>query len=463
MKSTLRRSALVAALAVPAAAVGADEDRDLPARVPEPRSAFELSLSGQHRARFEHLDAQFRPLLDETDQALALRTTVLFEAKGARWQFVGELMDSRAELNDAGSTLNGAIVDAAEPLQVVASRTWRRQSDGDDGPYRSETALRFGRMTFDLGKRRLIARNGYRNTANSFLGVDWQWQDARGRTVRLFHLKPMQALPANRDALLDNHQQLDRTARGTALRGLYYGFPAFGAARAELYWLDLDAEEASAPRDLTTVGTRLYRAAAPSRWHYELEAMRQSGRSTGTVGGERRSGLDHDAEFYHGELGYSLAAAWAPVVAVQYDLASGDEDPADTHSNRFDTLYGARRFDFGPTGIHGPFARANLESFGVQASFRPTPRWRAMLWYRAYRLAESRDAWTTTGLRDDTGSSGDDLGRQIEASFTWDVVDDRLQIETGAAHFAKGGFVEQTAAALSGPSTYFHAAVVVTF
>ena len=40
-------------------------------------------------------------------------------------------------------------------------------------------------------------------------------------------------------------------------------------------------------------------------------------------------------------------------------------------NNRFDTLYGARRFDFGPTSIYGPFIRSNLNSPALRLFFKP--------------------------------------------------------------------------------------------
>lgn len=418
---------------------------------------FELSVSGQHRARYELVDGPYDPQADGRDQVLALRTNVLVTAAWPRLRFVGEVMDSRAELDDASSALGTSVVDTLEPVQAYLS--W-------NGPGRAgaRSTFRVGRLTLDLGKRRLLARNRYRNTVNAFTGVDWSRRSPAGGTLRAFYLLPMQRLPAGRAALLENGQQLDAPAKSTQLWGAFYSSPASPRKqRLELYGLELRADRPGDERRLTTVGARVYRTPAPGAWHYEAEAALQGGRSTGAVDGARRVGLEHDAYFGHLEIGYRLAVRASPDIELQYDVASGDRGPNDLEDQRFDTLYGARRFDYGPTGIYGPFARANLETPGLRLTFDPAPRWDAMVACRSFRLQSASDAWTTTGLRDGAGGAGESLGRQIEARFRWAVIAKRLGLETGFAYFSKGAFVERTAPSVAGPSRYFYAAVTASF
>src|SRR3546814_17349073 len=68
--------------------------------------------------------------------------------------------------------------------------------------------------------------------------------------------------------------------------------------------------------------------------------------------------LDVSAYFVHAEVGYQFKAPWSPRVSVEYDLASGDK--RGRNYGRFDSLYGPRRSDFGPTGIYGPLGRNNI-------------------------------------------------------------------------------------------------------
>ena len=422
------------------------------------QSAGRWSLSGEHRVRYESLDPQFRPLLDADDEVLAFRTSLTATASWPRWSFTGELQDSRAELNDTGSLLNTSVVNTLEPLQMLATRRWAGLPSG------GSASVRFGRMTDDLGGRRLLARNNFRNTRNAFQGFDFAWQGPANRSLRLLHLAPVIAMPRLRQDLLANEQALDEVADDTRLDGLLYGQPLGIAGDAiELYWLGFEADELVARRKLSSVGTRLWREPGARAWHYEVELVRQTGRSSALVNGALERGLDHDASFVHLEIGRSFEAPLSPRLELELDVASGDRDPGDNRNERYDTLYGSRRSDFGPTGIYGPFARANLRSPGFRLRLAPGSRWETMFAWRSFRLDSPRDLWTTTLLRDASGQAGDSLGHQLEASAVWRPTIERLRIEFGAARFEKGGFVRRTAPALGATSVYWYVATTIAF
>ena len=449
-RTTTRALTATAALGALANAVAAQSLND---------AAF--SFSGTHRSRYEALDPQFRPGLSASDRVLAMKTSLSLQAHLPRLTLVGEIMDSRALLNDEGSLRNTAIVNALEPIQAYVALPIPA------GRANATSTLRLGLMTLDLGKRRLLARNRFRNTVTSFVGADWEWHDARARAARVFFLQPRHALPTDADALLDNEPQLDRTLGDSALWGLYFApmrGPAGNVLETYLLSLRLSPKDPAAAIDLVSAGLRAYRASAPREWSYEVEAVMQSGTRGATVAGIARRGLDTRAHFLHLELGYTLAGPWSPTLLAQYDVATGDRDPFDTRSERFDTLFGARRFDFGPTGIFGPFVRSNLETPGARIMVQPRADLRAMAAYRVYYLESARDTWIGTGLADPTGRSGDCLGRELEARFTWAAIQDRLSFEAGIAKLELGAFPAAIqGAAPRGDPTYFYAAVTTRF
>ena len=87
-----------------------------------------------------------------------------------------------------------------------------------------------------------------------------------------------------------------------------------------------------------------------------------------------------------------------------------------------------------------------------------------MVAYRNFQLDAARDAWVGSGWRDTTGQAGRSLGRQIETSFTWNTLPDRLTIEAGLAHTHLGRFPRQTAGGVfRGSPDYFYAALTATF
>ena len=159
--------------------------------------------------------------------------------------------------------------------------------------------------------------------------------------------------------------------------------------------------------------------------------MLQFGEARATNAATDQRDLDHFAHLQHAQVGYSFVAPWSPRVLAQFDYASGDEDPNDSDSGRFDTLFSARRFEFGPTGLWGAFSRANLVSPGV---------------------------------RDRRGESGSFIGQQLEWNALWTVLPGNLALEVGGAWLANGAFIDDAPQASgNGDSTYLYTQIQISF
>lgn len=138
-----------------------------------------------------------------------------------------------------------------------------------------------------------------------------------------------------------------------------------------------------AKRDLLTPGLRFFTDPAKGVWDFEIEATVQVGESRSTISPSNTGDLDHRAGFVHAEVARTLAAPWSPRFVLEYDFASGDEDPNDGENNRFDSLLGVPRGDFGPTGIYGALARSNISSPGARIQPEPSSNLGGFLGYRA--------------------------------------------------------------------------------
>lgn len=423
-----------------------------------------LDAGGSYRIRYETLDGAFRKGAAGSDQILAERLLFGVRAHWNAFYLGAELEDSRTQLADAGTPLGTDEVDTFEPLQIYAGL---RESDVfHSGDSLDVTA---GRITIDAGSRRLVARNRFRNTLNAFTGIEGVWTGTGGTAVQAFYVLPVQREPTSRDALARNSTQLDKESFRVELWGILVSQKnLLDRASGEVYLYGLHERDrpgvAVADHDLYTPGFRLFAKPKPGEWDFEIEGALQFGTSRFTALPSDTADLDHFAGFFHGDVAYSFDVQWSPRLVLQYDYASGDEHPGDGVNNRFDTLFGARRFDFGPTGIYGAFARSNIDSPGFRIEAKPAAGLGGFIGYRAVWLASSRDALTTANLRDASGKAGKFVGQQFEAELSYDLVPGNVALELGGAYLIDGLFLRHAPGAPhDGNTTYFYAQTTLTF
>ncbi len=304
--------------------------------------------------------------------------------------------------------------------------------------------LRFtlGRQTMDLGSRRIVARNRFRNTINALTGLRLDWSGTSGEKLQGFFTFPVQRR-SNSIRREDPRFDIERT--GTLFWGIHLrSRPWLGSLHGEfqLYGLhETDADDyRTNDRRLITPGFRVFRTPRPGLTDIEIETFVQAGLSRLSSLVDDVTDLSHFAFFVHASLGRTFATGWQPRLVLKYDYASGDEDPNDDANGRFDTLFGARRFEYGPTGIYGAFKRSNINSPGIRFEFAPPRNIDGFLGYRAVWLAQARDVWTTTGIRDADGSSGSFLGHQFEGRLRWKPFERHATLEAGFARLWLGHF-----------------------
>ena len=415
-----------------------------------------LSLSGDHRTRHERLSRQFRAGLDGVARALAHRTRVSAELDLRRFRLRAELQDSRAHLADSVTALT---TDMVNPLELLQARV---EIPLDDLVLPgSRSVLRAGRFTMDVGSRRLVSRNRFRNTSDGFTGVEWRWTGPNDRGVRAFYTLPLERRVTG--DVLDNRPRLDRERFGLRFWGVHLSSANLPwDDRGEVYYYGLSEADApgraTADRHLHTLGVRLHRPAAIAGFDYEFESAFQFGRSRASPAAA--VDLTHVAHLQHVAAGYTLAAPGTPRLQLQFDHASGDHDPTDGRNNRFSSLYGSRSFEFGPSGIHGAFARANLSTPGVRLTMAPRPGVNVMGSARGYWLASSADEWTTAGLANTGGRSARHVGTQWELIAGWELAAARARLEAGVVRLTAGELMRNAA---KGDATYTFVLTTLSF
>ena len=420
----------------------------------------DFKLSGSVRLRYETLDGQPRAGFAAHDEQLAMRTIVTAEYHHDALRIGAEIYDSRAWLAPTGSAISANDVNALEPVQAyIGADLGASLGKGSD------TRLKAGRMTLNLGSTRLVSSDDYRNTTNGYTGLRADVK-AHGLAATLIYVLPQSRLPSDLAGVRSNKVVLDRESFDLQLWGGLIDRPrSIAGATAELSYFHLDEASTTAhpnrARRLDTYGGRLFRAPAAGHWDFELEGLHQTGSiAAGTTPGAAR--LSVAASLGRATIGYSFAGAAKLRLCAIYDYVSGDGPGG--HYARFDTLFGSRRADFGPSGIYATVGRANISSPGARVEIAPGKRFDAFVAYRALYLAEATDAFSTSGVRDASGRSGSFAGHQIDTRLRYWLVPGVLRGEVDAVLLAKGRFLATAPnAPRTGDTHYLATALTATF
>jgi hypothetical protein len=421
-----------------------------------------LKVSGSIRPRYETLHDQFVAGRTGDDELLGMQSLLKIEADTGPVILGGEFQDTRRLIGDEGGGA-AAEVDALEPIQMYAA--WRPKDFLVKG---ASLDVTFGRFTMDVGSRRLVSRSGFRNILASFDGARAVWSSSDNFKVTGFYTAPVNRLPNDVPSALDNQIALNKTADEVRFSGLAFEAILPHAILGELYVVDLDEnDDDDAPtrnRDFSTYGARLKRAAKPGAFDFDLEYARQTGTVRASASPADITDLDHEADMLHAEAGYSFNAPWSPRLSLHYDLATGDESPADLSSERFDPLFGDRAFEFGPTSIWGAIFRANLDSPGVRLELKPNKTNELMGMVRQVKLDSATDSFGTSGVRDASGASGDDVGTHAELRWRRQLIPDSVRLTLGGAALIRDDFLKSAPnATLQGDSYYGYTELLFSF
>lgn len=396
-----------------------------------------LTITGSVRLRYEAIDGQPRVGFNKSDDLVNLRTNILAEYRKADVRIGVELFDSRVWGDDAGTPVTTNEVNTFEPVQAYVAADF-------NGAFGKGTKLTLtaGRMTLNLGSRRLVAADDYRNTTNGYTGLRADIGAPQGWKATLIYTLPQMRRPDDTQGIRDAKVRFDKESFDLVLWGGQISkTKAFGPAMAELSYFHLGERDApgrpTRDRSLDTFGGRIITEPRSGKFDYEVEAFYQTGHVSASLAATApRQSVS--ASFVHADAGYSFAGPWKPRLSIEFDRASGDKPGG--RFGRFDTLFGMRRADLAPAGLYNAVARANIMTPGIRLEATPSKR---LDWFAVYRgmwLAANEDSFSTTGVRDAAGRSGDFAGHQFEARVRYWLVPARLRFEFDGLLLAKGAF-----------------------
>ena len=380
-----------------------------------------FDVSGSFRVRYESLNNPIFPTSstarEQSNQRLSTRFIVNSTVSYQNLAATIEIRDSRVFLDENDPTLTANQVNTLEPTQFFITYKPERES----GLY-EVSAIKVGRMELDYGSRRLLAKTAYRNATNSYDGIvvearvaDWQ--------VHGVYVLPVSRFPTDSESLDGNERAFDKSFSERKFFGVYAASKD-NNVKLQSYWLKEDDSEALATRNraLYTLSVD-YTQPFDNGLITNIEVVGQTGTSFQTASANDTDEKDVRAYMLFGYVGKQITDN--TFLRAEVDYISGDNDTSDDTISDFDTLYGVRRFDFGPTDVYQAMPRRNLKAVGLRSVSKPAKAHNIMLGYKAM--------WYQKAPQDVNSF----IGHQVEARWRYQVRPE-LRLVLGGAYLKKG-------------------------
>ena len=380
-----------------------------------------FDVSGSFRVRYESLNNPIFPTSstarEQSNQRLSTRFIVNSTVSYQNLAATIEIRDSRVFLDENDPTLTANQVNTLEPTQFFITYKPERESS-----LYEVSAIKVGRMELDYGSRRLLAKTAYRNATNSYDGIvvearfaDWQ--------VHGVYVLPVSRFPTDSESLDGNERAFDKSFSERKFFGVYAASKD-NNVKLQSYWLKEDDSEALATknRDLYTLSVD-YTQPFDNGLITNIEVVGQTGTSYQTASANDTVEKDVRAYMLFGYVGKQVTDN--TFLRAEVDYISGDNDTSDDTISDFDTLYGVRRFDFGPTDVYQAMPRRNLKAVGLRSVSKPAKAHNIMLGYKAM--------WYQKAPQDVDSF----IGHQVEARWRYQVRPE-LRLVLGGAYLKKG-------------------------
>lgn len=451
-----------------------------------------LDVGFEYRARYESRQNDFRRARENIDDPLLLRSRAYVGLKNILdpFRFAVELQDSRRNNSDYNSSPDRRLssdprdIDHADILQAYLELYYKDSIFGKDDLGNSRPFwVRGGRLAWEDLDRRLIARNEWRNTTNTFQGIranigekknDWQ--------LEAFAVQPIQRFVSQLD-------KIDHAQKFYGLVGDWRGWSEYVTIQPYYFYLKQDGSKveydgngsayndrsvytaiqqarARIDREVNTGGIRVYGVIPGTQWDYDAAYNKQWGhveRFVGTtVAAGRYITVDHDAYAYNAELGYTFNKhPWKPRFSASYGVASGDHvSGGNTNTDTSDAQGFDRLFGFARPWSNNDYVQMNnIRAAKVRVEFDPKVPFldnvKVDTGFSWYHLDDATDRWAAgNNLQDASGRSGRDLGKEYDLRVRFPL-NQYASLNLGYAHFWAGDFVQDAVSATAANRTAF--------
>lgn len=282
---------------------------------------------------------------------------------------------------------------------------------------------RIGRQVISLGDQRLMGPGNWGNSGRS-------WDGLRVTSARK---------SATTDLFVARLGHVASKPSDPTLLGLYSTVSLGRGSGSDLYAI-LKRERAGTTREVWTLGVRPH-GSLGGGLKGTLETALQAGHS-----GSR----DVSAFAYAATLAYAPPGAPGLSVALVRSYASGGDPTGGGAVHTFDQLYASNHQRYGYMDLVG---WRNMREWALSVAGRPRADLELVAELHWFGLADARDYWYGDGgspvkgasgaaLRDPSGLSGRDLGREIDLVATWTPLPG-LEVSGGWGRFMPGAFVRR--------------------
>jgi hypothetical protein len=396
-----------------------------------------------------------RSISDDNDDSWLLnRFRFGLAVKPVSWlKLYGQMQDVREAYSDRANIpgVRGAEGDDAADLRQAYIAV------GDIKKF--PLLLTVGRQAITYGDSRLVADSRWGNFGRTFDAARLRYEQSN-LWVEGFAMRPVQI----------RRHDFDDSDSADNFFGLYASTTAIPIQTTDVYVFYRDKSDDQPDLDPTnkidpegswngpaarfaTIGARVKSkpGGAIGNWDYTADAAYENGNLYQSNLDSKRFNLSAFAAHVSG--GYTFKDTFGtPRVGLEYDFASGDDDPNDNDSHSFQNLFPSNHEKY---GFMDEFSWRNLHDARFQFNFKPIKKLDLEADYHAFWLANTEDFWYRSNgistLRTKTPDGRDVrligarnfAGQEIDLTATYEITKN-LKFQTGYSHFFAGDYLVDT-------------------